>query len=147
MHWIKREVRNLQEQYHTSDPFELADYLEYILVPFPFRKIRGMLLVFEGTTFIGYNNTLPYREQKLVIYHEIAHRRLHPSLNYFMVLDNLRSICIGKYERQVDRFVAELLLSEKKPEPGESIYEFARRYDVPVKLVETLAPYWIANSE
>lgn len=142
MHWIKREVRNLREHYHTSDPFELADYLEYIIIPFPFKKIRGMLLVTDDTTFIGYNNALPYQEQKLVVYHEIAHRQLHPYLNYFMILDNIRSICIGKYEHQVDRFVAELLLCEQKPESGESIYEFARRKELPLKLIETLAPYW-----
>lgn len=44
----------------------------------------------------------------------------------------------GKFENEADRFVAELLLSERIPYPGETVYEFAARYEVPVELVKTL---------
>jgi len=45
----------------------------------------------------------------------------------------------GKLERQANRFAAELLLAERRPLPGESIYEFAARYEVPVELVQEIA--------
>lgn len=137
MHWISREVKELHIKYSTTDPYELADCLGYIVVPCPFRKIRGMLLVLEGIACIGYSTLLPRRQRELVVYHEIAHRLLHPELNYFTLLENTY-FYPGKFERQADRFVAELLLAEKKPQPGESVYEFAARYEVPVELVNTL---------
>lgn len=137
MHWISREVRELQRKYRTTDPFELADYLDYIVISYPFRKIRGMLLVLEGTTCIGYSTIIPRRQQELVVYHEIAHRLLHPDLNYFTLLENTY-FYPGKFERQADRFVAELVLSQRQPQPGESVYEFAARYEVPVEMVNAL---------
>jgi Zn-dependent peptidase ImmA (M78 family) len=69
--------------------------------------------------------------------HEIAHRLLHLDLNYFTLLENTY-FYPGKFERQADRFVAELLLAERKPQPGEPVCEFAARYEVPVELVNTL---------
>lgn len=138
MDWISREVQKLMLKYHTSNPFELADYLDYCLIPYPFKKIRGMLLVIHGTTCIGYNNLLPRRLQGLVVYHEIAHKLLHPFANYFMMMENT-SFHMGRYERQADRFVAELVLSERRPYPGETIYEFAARHEVPVELVKEIA--------
>ncbi|WP_066639186.1 ImmA/IrrE family metallo-endopeptidase [Desulfolucanica intricata] len=135
MHWISREVKELAAKYRTTNPFELADCLDYLLIEFPFKKIRGMLLVTDDITCIGYNNTLPRHLQYLVVYHEIAHRILHPEINYFMLLENTH-FNLGKFEYQADKFVAELVLSERVPRSGETIYEFAARYEVPVKLVE-----------
>lgn len=137
MGWISREVRALMSKYRTSNPFELAGYLDYELVPFQFSKIRGMLLVIDDATYIGYSTRLPYRYQGLVVYHEIAHRLLHHG-NYFMLLENTY-FHPGKFERQANRFVAELVLSERQPRPGETVYEFAARYDVPVELVQEIA--------
>ncbi len=139
MHWISREVKELQKKYNTTNPYELADCLGYTVVPYPFRKIRGMLLVPEDDPciIIGYSTLLPRRQQELVVYHEIAHRLLHPELNYFTLLKNTY-FYPGKFESQADRFVAELLLAERKPRPGESVHEFAARYEVPVELVNTL---------
>ena len=126
-------------KYSTTNPYELADCLGYTVVPYPFRKIRGMLLVLkDNTCIIGYNTLLPRRRQQLVVYHEIAHRLLHPELNYITLLENTY-FYPGKFERQAERFVAELLLAERKPQPGESVYEFAARYEVPVELVNELA--------
>jgi len=134
MNWIDAEVRNIIGLYETTNPFELANNLDYILMPFPFRRIRGMLLVVDGITCIGYNTNLPRRLQELVVYHEIAHRLLHPELNYFMLLNNTY-FHLGKFERQANRFVAELILSERQPRPGESLHEFAARYEVPMELI------------
>ncbi|MCK9327358.1 MAG: ImmA/IrrE family metallo-endopeptidase [Bacteroidales bacterium] len=137
MSWINKEVKALMAKYNTTDPFELADYLEYELIPFAFSRIRGLLLVLNGTTYIGYNTNLPRRLQGLVVYHEIAHRLLHKG-NYFMLLKNtyFRS---GKFERQADRFVAELVLSERRPRPGETVYEFSNRHKVPMELAREIA--------
>jgi hypothetical protein len=55
MDWISKEVSALMAKYRTSNPFELADYLGYILVPYAFKRIRGMLLVVDGITCIGYS--------------------------------------------------------------------------------------------
>lgn len=96
-----------------------------------------MLLVIEGTTCIGVNSNLSRALQGLVILHEIGHRLLHPYMNYFMVIENT-FYPTNKFEYQANRFVAELLLSERKPRYGETIYEFAARYEVPVELIKTL---------
>lgn len=137
MNWINKEVKALMAKYNTTDPFELADYLEYELIPFDFSRIRGLLLVLNGTTYIGYSTNLPRRLQGLVVYHEIAHRLLHNG-NYFMLLKNtyFRS---GKFECQADQFVAKLMLSERRPRAGETVYEFVNRCQVPVELVQEVA--------
>lgn len=137
MSWISREIKALKEKYNTTNPFELADYLEYLLIPYPFKKLNGMLLVIDDTTFIIYNSNLPLRMQELVICHEVGHKLLHPEGNYFMLLSNACSNH-GKYEKQADRFAAELVLAECEARPGETIYEFAARYEVPVELVKLL---------
>lgn len=146
MNWISREVRALMDKHCTSNPFDLAACLGYNLIPFDFYKIRGMFLVIDDDTYIAYSTKLPRRLQGLVVYHEIAHRLLH-SGNYFMLLENT---CFhqGRLERQANRFVAELVLSERRPLPGETIYEFADRYQVPVELVqEVAASYAVAAKE
>lgn len=137
MNWISNEVKSITEKHETSNPFELADYLGYILLPYPFRRIRGMLLAIEGITVIGYNTRLPRRLQGLVVYHEIAHRQLHKG-NYFMLLENTY-FHPDKFEHQANRFVAELVLSERRPRSGETIYEFAARHEVPMELVREIA--------
>lgn len=136
MDWISREVRALMDKHCTTDPFKLADYLGYELIPFYFSRIRGMILVIDNDTYIGYSTRLPRRLQSLVVYHEIAHRLLHRG-NYFMLLENTY-FHPGKFERQANRFVAELVLSERRPLPGETIYEFAARHEVPVELVQEI---------
>jgi len=137
MDWISRQVKELMVQYKTTNPFELADYLGYELVPFDFRHIRGMLIVLNEATYIGYSTRLPRRLQRLVVGHEIAHRLLHRG-NYFMFLEDT---CFnpGKFERQANKFVAELVLSERRPMPGETMYEFAARHEVPVEFVREIA--------
>jgi Zn-dependent peptidase ImmA (M78 family) len=137
MDWISRQVKELMVKHKTTNPFELADYLNYELITFNFHRIRGMLVVLNGATYIGYSTKLPRQLQGVVVCHEIAHRLLHQG-NYFMLLENTY-FPPGKLERQANRFVAELLLSERRPLPGESIYEFAARYEVPVELVLEIA--------
>lgn len=137
MDWISRQVKELMVQYKTTNPFELADYLGYELIPFNFRRIRGMLVVLHDATYIGYSTRLPRRLQRLVFCHEIAHRLLHRG-NYFMFLENTY-FNLGKFERQANRFAAELVLSERRPRPGETIYEFAARHEVPVEFVQEIA--------
>ncbi|MTI80065.1 MAG: ImmA/IrrE family metallo-endopeptidase [Firmicutes bacterium] len=138
MNWITKEVKNLVRRYGTTDPLELADYLNYIVIPYPFKNIRGMLLVIDGTTCIGVNSNFSRKMQGLVVLHEIGHRLLHPKMNYFMIIEDTL-FPAGKFEYQANRFVAELVLGERKPHAGETIYEFAARYEVPVELVKTLA--------
>lgn len=137
MSWINREVKALMAKYGTSNPFELADHLGYELIPFGFRNIKGLLIVLNEITYIGYSIRLPRRLQGLVIWHEIAHRLLHQG-NYFMLLENT-CFLPGKFERQANRFVAELVLSERQPSPGETVYEFSNRHKVPMELVREIA--------
>ena len=137
MHWIDKEVKFLMEKYQTTDPFKLADCLNYTLLPYPFQRIRGMLLVVQGVTIIGYSTSISRRHQGFVILHEIAHRRLHQGLNYFMVLEN-SLYPPGKFERQANRFVACLVPTERMPQSGETIYDFATRYGVPVDVLREI---------
>ena len=45
----------------------------------------------------------------------------------------------GKLEHHANRFVAGLVLTERLPQPGESIYDFATRYELPVDVVREIA--------
>ena len=140
MHWITKEIKRLYDEYQTTNPYELADCLDYILLPYHFRKnIRGMLLVVDDITCIGYSTRLSRHVQGAVICHEIAHRLLHPGCNYFVIRENM-PLFQKRLEYDANRFAVELLLTERWPRPGESVYEFAAKYEVPEHLVKALCP-------
>jgi Zn-dependent peptidase ImmA (M78 family) len=115
MHYVLREAQALMKEFGTSNPRELAEYLDINIIEYPLSKLNGIYFNIEGYKFAILNSNLGFEEQKFTLLHEIAHARLHPDKNYFAV-DKNQLIVAGKYERHADLFAATLFLKETPEE-------------------------------
>lgn len=112
---VKKAATELIKKYNTRDPFKIAEYLGLKVFFFPFNDIKGLIISFGSSHYIGINSNLPYQEQKFVLAHEIGHHQLHsPNYNYFFIRDNTHFIN-GKYERQANLFAFFLLTDYSLP--------------------------------
>lgn len=80
---VHKKAQKLIQQYNTRDPWELAKYLGIVVVPIPFKNLRGMFYNMEGQKFAFINSNLNDKQKHRTLLHEIAHAWLHPEQNYF----------------------------------------------------------------
>lgn len=115
MNYILREAQRLLKEFGTSNPRELAEYLDITVIKFPFAKLRGIYCKIKDQKFAVINSNLSIEEEKYTLLHEIAHARLHPQTNYFAINED-KLIVSGKYEFQADLFASALYLLETPDE-------------------------------
>lgn len=74
MYNYKVRARNLVRKCGTSNPFEIACYMniDVLRLKLP-DKIRGFLVRVLRRKFIALNANLPYEAQKIVVCHELGH--------------------------------------------------------------------------
>lgn len=110
---IRKMVRDLKEKYGTSDPFELCDVLDILLICMHFGQekdaIKGFNVKVYGIETILLNVDLPDDLQRLVLAHELCHALLHePGTIHGFGLNT----CSGISEREANLFAAELLIED-----------------------------------
>ena len=130
-------AQKLMRRYHTNDPFELCECLDYIVLMVPLKGIRGFYQKSLRNHLIYINDSLPFHIQRCVCAHELGHALMHNSSNR-IYLDNHTYQVTGKYERAADRFAAALLCPEKEEleqYEGFSAEQLASVFGVPVDLV------------
>ena len=136
--YVKRVVKNLKRKYKTNCPYELAEYLEIVLVIEPLGKPLGMYNYINKNKVIWINSSLNEEERRYVLAHEIGHAVLHPKSSCFF--SSVKNINLSKKEYEANLFAAELLLelteNEKSYINGYSINQLASCYKVPTELVE-----------
>ncbi|MBZ4687320.1 MAG: ImmA/IrrE family metallo-endopeptidase [Clostridiales bacterium] len=115
MNYVLRETQKLLKEFGTSNPRELADYLDITVINYPLAKLRGIYCKIKEQKFAVINSKLSNEEQKYTLLHEIAHARLHPQINYFAINKN-KLIISGKYELQADLFASALYILETPDE-------------------------------
>jgi Zn-dependent peptidase ImmA (M78 family) len=115
MDYVLREAQSLMKEFGTSNPRELADYLDIEIIWYPLSKLKGIYINLKNFKFAVINSNLNIEEQKYTLLHEIAHARLHPDNNYFAINEN-RLILTSKFECQADFFASALLLQETPEE-------------------------------
>ncbi|NPV74543.1 MAG: ImmA/IrrE family metallo-endopeptidase [Pelotomaculum sp.] len=134
MDYIKRAVKELVEEYETSDPYRLARLMDIDVDEFPFRRIKGLILEIAGKVTIVLNANLPEWLKRVVLAHELGHRRLSPhGMGYFFLTEY--TLMESRVEYEANRFTVELLTWGEESELDESLEHFAARVGVPVEMM------------
>lgn len=131
MYNYKVRARNLVKKYGTSNPFEIACYMniDVLRLKLP-NTIRGFLVRVLRRKFIALNANLPYEAQKIVVCHELGHAILHKGYGYYLHAD-MSYYVPSRREKEANQFAIHLLshssdldadlitkvISEKDPDP------------------------------
>ena len=128
-------AQGMMRRIKTTDPFELADALNIIvLLRNDFKQQKGAFKVILGQRFIFINSNLSYQMQRIVCAHEVGHALMHKHLamNGAALMEfeifNITNEC--EYDANV--FAAHILLNE------EDIIDLAKQGDDVVKIARTL---------
>lgn len=135
---IKEIVNTLVKKYKTCNPFELADYLDCIVIVTNLEKsIRGFYQYFKRNKIIYINANLSENEQRIVCAHELGHAVLHTKLNV-LFLENNTYFKKNKYEFEANTFAAELLIEGEILQEYQSltIDQIAASENLPKSLIE-----------
>ena len=73
-------ANKLTEKYGTRNPYELADTLGITIMPRQFASQLGAYTKILNNRFIFIKDGLDRNLEKIVIYHELGHDRLHLAL-------------------------------------------------------------------
>lgn len=78
---VKKKVGQLIQKYGTSNPFELANFMDIAVMFEPLGDSLGYFSRFNRTSIIHINESLPYEKQLSTCAHELGHVVLHPNVN------------------------------------------------------------------
>lgn len=127
---ISDVVRRLVEQYGTTDPFELADYLEinvkYKELP---RSVDGFYVRIPPDRYIVIKSGFDTEWNRMICAHELGHDCMHEGLGYYF-LSRQTFFRVDKYEREADAFALSLLTWGEVPEEGETKHNFFTRLGI-----------------
>lgn len=141
---IPKIVQKLVKKFDTTDPFQLADYLNITILKKPLGDLAGMYLYMKRNKVIILNSDLDYEFLKIVLAHEIGHAILHRQVNcYFMRKNTYFKMSL--YEVEANTFAAELLLYglDKYQYENCSLEFIAKSEKIPLELIK----YKNINSE
>lgn len=138
----KIRVRNLVRKYNTRDPYKIAKELgvqiceSYMSKDMP----KGMFKKILGIKFIIINLTRIKNEydRNFTLAHELGHAIFHSSNEAFFLHDHT-FYQRGRFEKDANRFAAELLIDETELDKhcfeNMTIDELACYFSVPMELV------------
>jgi len=114
---IFTQAEELQQKYHSRDPFILLDAL-HIVTMFSDRYspdgLKGFCTIQNQSKYVVINDHLDEAEQRVVAAHELGHLILHrPDLKIGAFRDNDIYMATGKKEREANFFAADLLIADE----------------------------------
>jgi Zn-dependent peptidase ImmA (M78 family) len=134
---ITKTVKKLIKKYGTNDPFELAKYLDIIVIKCPMVQTNGFYQYFKRNKIIYINDSIDEYAQITTCAHELGHALHHTKLNAVFINSNTNFVS-EKFENEANLFAAELLLADICEE---NCYELtleqvAATYNIDKKFVE-----------
>lgn len=132
-------VEKLVKKYKTSDPFELADYMNVNVYILPLHnEIKGIYQHFKRNKFIYISQALRHPEQRIVCGHELGHSVLHQCQNISFIQHKM--FCVkNKFELEANLFAAELLISDEEvweySKIGMNMEQIAKIIGIPYELI------------
>ena len=119
---IEQLVKGLIHQYDSSNPFEIAQAKNIIVLYESLGTIKG----FYGSSYrfqvIHINQNMENWEQRFTCAHELGHAILHPNVNTPFLRENTL-FSINKLELEANKFAAYLLISDEMLKEAK-IYEY-----------------------
>ncbi|EJS72936.1 ImmA/IrrE family metallo-endopeptidase [Bacillus cereus] len=131
---IKEYVLYIAEKHQTTNPFEIADRKNIIVMFENLGNTLGFYNTYKRMKFIHINNQIDEITQRFVCAHELGHALLHPKANT-PFLRNQTLFSVDRLEIEANTFAVELLLSDDMISDYEntnlSIQEVAEIHGIP----------------
>lgn len=109
---IKEIVERLTIKYGTRNPYELADYLNLLIIKQPMDMlVKGFYQYYKRNGLIYINSNLKDKEQLQVCSHELGHAVMHTKMN-IVFLEKCTLYSNNPFEIEANKFAAELLLPD-----------------------------------
>ncbi|MGM0747120.1 MAG: ImmA/IrrE family metallo-endopeptidase [Bacillota bacterium] len=109
---IKAAVQKLIEKYKTSNPYELASFLNVNVMQWDLHhEIKGFYKYERRNKFIVLNSNLNASEKIFVCAHELGHSSLHPRANTPFMRERT-FFSVDRIEIEANTFAVELLLPD-----------------------------------
>lgn len=102
-------VERIVDRYGTTDPFQLADYLNIEVFENPLGDIDGMYMYLKRNKVVLLNDNLNLKFKKFVLSHELGHGIMHPRENCYFMRKNT-FLKMNKYEYEANLFAVNLSL-------------------------------------
>ncbi|HFL0606103.1 TPA: ImmA/IrrE family metallo-endopeptidase [Listeria monocytogenes] len=110
--WPNKKMETLKNKHHTSDPFELCELLNIIVMPWNLSAdTNGFYKYVRRNRFIFYNSNLLEHQIKYVVAHELGHAVMHTRLNATFT-KSIHWSNLSKIEIEAHQFAVSLLLSD-----------------------------------
>lgn len=106
---IENLVNKLKNKCATSNPFEIAKYLNIKIFYEDLGNIRGFYQSCPKNRVIHINSKLDYNDKTIVCCHELGHAILHAKLNVLFIEKNTFYVK-NKFEIEANKFAAELIV-------------------------------------
>ena len=135
---IRRLTHGLKKKYHTSDPFELIDYLVIERFEGPLGNLLGCYMMIKRSKCIFINSDIELEcVHKIVCAHELGHAIQHPKINCNFIGDRTL-YSKSKIEIEANTFAAELLLPDdiEREYPGMTVDQIAAQLGVVPELIK-----------
>ncbi len=108
-------ANKLTEKYGTRNPYELADTLGITIIPRQFASQLGAYTKILNNRFIFIKDGLDRNLEKIVIYHELGHDRLHQALlveNGVFKEFHLFNMALDRMEYEANIFAAQISITD-----------------------------------
>ncbi|WP_228467874.1 ImmA/IrrE family metallo-endopeptidase [Listeria seeligeri] len=105
-------VETLSRKNQTSNPFELCEKLNIIVIPWNLDSdTNGFYKYIRRNRFIFYNSNLPEHQIKYVVAHELGHAVLHTRLNATFT-KSIHWSNLSKIEVEAHQFAVSLMIAD-----------------------------------
>lgn len=110
--WVNEMVKTLSRKNQTSNPFELCEKLNIIVIPWNLDSdTNGFYKYIRRNRFIFYNSNLPEHQIKYVVAHELGHAVLHTRLNATFT-KSIHWSNLSKIEVEAHQFAVSLMIAD-----------------------------------
>ncbi|EEO6566922.1 ImmA/IrrE family metallo-endopeptidase [Listeria monocytogenes] len=134
--WPNAMMEKLKSKHHTSDPFELCEILNIIVISWNLANdTNGFYKYVRRNRFIFYNSNLSDYKIKYVVAHELGHAVLHTRLNATFT-KSIHWANLSKIELEAHQFAISLLLSDIDIEKFNTKTEICLYTGIPFEMKE-----------
>jgi Zn-dependent peptidase ImmA (M78 family) len=134
---IKQIAGHYKRKFGTSNPFEIAEFLNIEVIFDNFDKCSGCYLFMKNHRCIFINKNLEYKDRMLVMAHELGHAILHRKMNCYFIR-NKTYLLTSKIEREANCFAVNLLIDDTELEEygDKTIIQLSDIFGIDPKLIE-----------
>ncbi|WP_213996441.1 ImmA/IrrE family metallo-endopeptidase [Tepidanaerobacter syntrophicus] len=133
---IHARVRHLIQKFNTRNPAKIAKYINIHVKYTEYSYgTKGFFIKTLRNKFIIVNSTLDEESQRIILAHELGHALLHYN-EPISIIREYTFFPIGPFEREANKFAAELLIPDDELRLDLSISEMSQLFGLPEELIK-----------